>query len=348
MSPESSMPAKLRFYLDCKREQFRRWCYQQILLYRNRDCARYFVLWEDPLVIYAALNHETGRLLPVPPRALLLLALYESAEERSGFEATRRFVRQAAARSPGARIVVLTNTAAEAEALTAGGVEAALINHNAFMDERVFTVQPEVPKRFDAIYDAQLYPYKRHYLASGVPRLALISYMHRPSPDLAYAREIRRGLAQATWLNDPLAHDYRLLSPAEVGAALNAARVGLCLSATEGAMYASAQYLLCGLPVVTTPSRGGRDYFFENDFVLTVDPTPEAVVAGVAEMIRRAPDPADIRRRTIAKMEALRGSFIALVQDHLAAHGASGDFASRFHRSFFHTLLRNGKPPVFT
>lgn len=40
-------------------------------------------------------------------------------------------------------------------------------------------------------------------------------------------------------------------------------RCGLILSAEEGACFAAMEYLLCGLPVVTTPNIGGRDEFFD-------------------------------------------------------------------------------------
>ena len=42
----------------------------------------------------------------------------------------------------------------------------------------------------------------------------------------------------------------------------NLSKVGLCLSKAEGAMYSSMEYLLCGLPIVSTKSIGGRDEFF--------------------------------------------------------------------------------------
>ena len=73
---------------------------------------------------------------------------------------------------------------------------------------------------------------------------------------------------------------------------LSRARVGLCLSEEEGAMFASIEYLLCGLPVVSTPNMGGRDFFFDEKFSQTVDPSEEAVRVGVEKMISLRLDPA--------------------------------------------------------
>lgn len=52
-------------------------------------------------------------------------------------------------------------------------------------------------------------------------------------------------------------------------------------------MFASMEYLLCGLPIVSTPSIGGRDVFFDKDYVEIVEPDPHAVKEAVIEMVRR-------------------------------------------------------------
>ena len=63
------------------------------------------------------------------------------------------------------------------------------------------------------------------------------------------------------------------------------------------------QYLLAGLPVVSTPSRGGRDEFFHPEYARIVADNSEAVAAGVTEM-RDCPVKADeIRLRTLDKIE---------------------------------------------
>lgn len=111
------------------------------------------------------------------------------------------------------------------------------------------------------------------------------------------------------------------LGPAEIVRANTRARVGLCLSEVEGAMLASIQYLLCGLPVVTTPSRGGRAVFFDAQNSVVVTPEPKAVAAGVRELITRKIDPSAIRGRTIERMAEHRQRLIACVEDFQAAHG---------------------------
>ncbi|MEX2201686.1 MAG: glycosyltransferase [Dongiaceae bacterium] len=76
---------------------------------------------------------------------------------------------------------------------------------------------------------------------------------------------------------------------------LNRAEVGLCLSEVEGATTAAVEYMLCGLPVVTTPSKGGRDRIFDPAVSLTVEPTPIAVARGVQAVIERQIEPHRVR-----------------------------------------------------
>lgn len=63
------------------------------------------------------------------------------------------------------------------------------------------------------------------------------------------------------------------LSASQVCAALNRCEVGLALSELEGPCWASTEYLLCGLPVVTTPCSGGREVWYNEGNSIVVQPT---------------------------------------------------------------------------
>ena len=73
-------------------------------------------------------------------------------------------------------------------------------------------------------------------------------------------------------LND-LADDLPVgISHAGVNAALSRASTGLLLSEVEGASYAAVEYMLAGLSVVSTPSAGGRDAYFDPEYALSATP----------------------------------------------------------------------------
>jgi glycosyltransferase involved in cell wall biosynthesis len=229
-------------------------------------------------------------------------------------------------------MTMLANSRAELHAMQERGLEAILCNHNAFVDERTFRPLAQVRRVHDAVYDAALRPVKRHELATKIGSLALISY---PSPfpsEKGYAEAVAKLLPHAHWFNDPMAADWRWLSAREVNEALNQCRVGLCLSEAEGAMYASIQYLLAGLAVVSTESVGGRDVFFDDEYVIIAPPEPDAIASAVQSLIDRDLSPGMIRERTLEEVETHRRSLVDFVQRIFEAEGES----RRFHDDWPH------------
>ena len=91
------------------------------------------------------------------------------------------------------------------------------------------------------------------------------------------------------------------------------AYTGAILSRAEGANYASAEYLLCGLPVVSTYNIGGRDVFFDDRYCRTVLPNPHKIKTAVEELIAGKTEPAFIREETLKKMEPHRQRFRELL-----------------------------------
>ncbi len=179
------------------------------------------------------------------------------------------------------------------------GVRGAQWSQNAFVNENVFA-SADAEKRYDAIHIAGMHDVKRHELAHRIRQLYVVTYdgedLHAYRPELSHADFNRKYLA-----------------PAEVSELINASVSGLCLSASEGAMFASMEYLMCGLPVVTTPSRGGRDEFFDAVNSILVDPEPDAVLEGVQAWKRDPPDPALIRRRVLEQVKEIREGFCGYV-----------------------------------
>ena len=196
----------------------------------------------------------------------------------------------------------------------------------AFIHEDVFVPRPSGESSFAAIYDAQWIDYKRHDLAGGIGSLALIAH-HPAIPtngSVEYFRRAHAAVRHATWILSPwTATGKRWLSYQEVNAAYNRARVGLCLSRIEGHMYASMQYLLCGLPVVTTPNLGGRDEFFDPAYVRWVDADPDAVADAVDELVALELDPQMIREATLEKAERHRARLQAWMQELILAEGGA-------------------------
>lgn len=220
-------------------------------------------------------------------------------------------------------------------------------HQNAFLDQRIFNIIDGSPKEYDAIYNARLDRFKRHMLASKLNNVGLIYYSpaKEKKEGLAYKAELKNNLPNAVFLNEhPETGMDRFLSPQDICQLYNKSRVGLCLSDLEGGMYAATEYLLCGIPVVSTHNIGGRDYFLDKDFARLVDPDPDAVAEATYSLISENIPPKVIRQRTLLKMLKQRQIFIDHVQTIFDKENVGRNFADEWDVVFKNKLLVWGIP----
>ncbi|MBE9126903.1 MULTISPECIES: glycosyltransferase family 4 protein [unclassified Coleofasciculus] len=181
-------------------------------------------------------------------------------------------------------------------------------NHNIYVNEYNYKPLNE-PKYYDAIYIGQLKPFKRHWLAKDIERLMIASYggdLPAFCPELAHAE-----------------YNREFIPRPELAKKINQAYVGLCLSAEEGAMFASMEYLLCGIPVVSTPSKGGRDEFFNQENSIIVPPQADAVAQAVKRWQESPPNPHKIREQTLKQVNTVRLSLCTYVAKLIEQEGGS-------------------------
>jgi len=267
---------------------------------------------------YVGIATEFGKRYGSLPAAFLIYPTWTiDEEERAG-----RVIRTAKAHQdeyPSHQLVFLCNTAGERDRLLQAGLDAHLLNKNFIVSDRIFRPLPNATIEFDAVYTARFDPRKRHALAGKIPRVAYISFADKTSGSnqdqrAAIARTLTRHPGHA--LLNPLEDGLPVRLPLEdVNEGLNRAAVGLCLSEIEGSNYASMEYMLAGLPVVSTPSVGGREVYFDHEFCTICNPTPSAVSEAVQALITRAIPRDYIRNRTLAKIEPERRRFLALIDD---------------------------------
>lgn len=119
----------------------------------------------------------------------------------------------------------------------------------------------------------------------------------------------------------------RYLPPHEVAAVLRSCSVGGMFSGEEGTCYAVTEYLLCGLPVVTTASVGGRHVWLSEQNSIVVEPTPQAVAQGVQLALQKLChgefDRASIRRQAVRQAEGFRAEFVCRIQQICTEHSNS-------------------------
>ncbi|HLG19356.1 MAG TPA: hypothetical protein VI895_06010 [Bdellovibrionota bacterium] len=218
------------------------------------------------------------------------------------------------------KLILLNNSASEDRMTKCLGFESYLINHNIHVSESDFRVEPR-PKKYDAVYMAQAKPFKRIHLARQVRSLYVITYFW---PDV----RDKNGLWDLHAFEPSVSHaefNRDRISASEINRILNESYCGLALSRKEGAMFSSMEYLFAGLPIVSTKSIGGRDFFFDDRFVRIVKSDAEQVSEGVAEFKRLKLDPHIIRKVTLEKVMKSRKDFFDVVCDIAKREGAPLD-----------------------
>lgn len=222
-------------------------------------------------------------------RAYFLFALSTTREVGHDFDADIAAVQRLRQLYPEHRHIALCNTRLEVERFAAHDVSAILCSALAFVDETRYVPAKRPRKEFDAIYNATLTPVKRHELCRDIGSLGLIYHWFADASLLPQTETLARYgamLPHARFLNNE-GGAHRLFGPEAVCDWINRARVGLCLSAREGVMLATMEYLLSGIPVVSTPSIGGRDRVLDPRYTLIVEPDASAVADAVRTLAGR-------------------------------------------------------------
>ena len=207
---------------------------------------------------------------------------------------------QALQRRRPARVIICANSIEEVWFARAGGLTAYLHNQNIHAREGVFYPE-EASMRYDAVYAASMEAYKRLSLTQSLESIFVLTYksgfssgwdLHKEYPALKKAEYNREFWGEAA-----------------VRALYSSSRCGLALSRIEGAMWATAEYLLCGLPVVSTRNFGGRNHFRNPLYWREIAAAAQAVVCAVDALKTSPPDRGEVRRVFLTKIKSGREHF---------------------------------------
>lgn len=258
-----------------------------------------YILSEDPPVFSVTDNYLSTLLTQLPPGLSPDLMVFGTWTYEPLLKAIRAFCRFP--RSVRRRIFWMCATPREAQRLGMVGYRTAWCHHNLFCDETEFRPLNTV-KLYDAVYTSVIRPYKRLELASAIKSLRIIT---GSVADIGKLPALGVGHAMV---------NEKFLDRRGVSSAISECRVGLALSAQEGGMLACTEYLLCGLPVVSTPSMGGRDVWLDNTNSIIVPPDALSVEAAVRRLVLESRDEHAIRIATLDRTRFFRGALSEAVR----------------------------------
>ena len=197
------------------------------------------------------------------------------------------------------------------------GFEGSIINNNAWLDERAYSIYKN-KKIYDALYIARPVTFKRHFLATKIPNLALLA------GDLCHGNE-------KAALPKHKNNAFQFLNKQQISEICGESHCGVILSKEEGACFASSEYLLCGIPVVSTLSKGGRDIWYnsENSLICEATDVDVANSVGLAKSIKW--DSNEIRRNHIKLMYKFRRKFKNILNEKTSGLADSMDLTLNYH-----------------
>ena len=237
--------------------------------------------------------------------------------------------------------MLVVNTAEEEEARVKAGVAGFCCNAEIYQMDYFATVENRKHK-YDAIYNARFSGFKRHHLSNKIKNLRVLT------GGMGNSLVDRKGLETIDSSSHGSDKDLKnksvsfdLLNSEEVAAEIHQSSCGLALSAVEGMMRASTEYLLCGRPVVSTRSSGGRDIYYNSDNCKIVDDDPEAVLQGVQYWLDNPPDRKLIRRRVLAQLNSYRYAYCRKISQLQLNWGGHPEIPERI----FYDLFINSEDP---
>lgn len=194
-------------------------------------------------------------------------------------------------KSKGINYVVMANSEAEVSRCRVLGIPVCLMPQGQFINETAFPLAKENRNcEYEAFYAAQAKPFKRLHLAQNVENMYILTYS---CPGNAEGKNdlslFEPKVKHATW-NSSYIDDASLVVDI-----LHSSKCALALSKIEGAMWAVTEAHMCGIPVVSTKSQGGRDRYFSPENSTIVASNSLSVAAAVTSYKINSPTPKKVR-----------------------------------------------------
>jgi hypothetical protein len=185
--------------------------------------------------------------------------------------------------------VILCNAKDEVDASRkAGWPNATLCSHNAWLDESLYCLneKKESDRPYDLVINLRPEKWKRPHIAAGIDRLAIIKGNNYRKNEYYELSEL-----------NPAYINVSRLGLSEVVDILNSSKVGGSFSAVEGGCYSSSEYLLCGLPVISTESLGGRDVYYTDINSRIIEPCEISCRAALGDLINSLERELELRKQ---------------------------------------------------
>lgn len=200
--------------------------------------------------------------------------------------------------------IILCNSPREKAVCDNLKVYCAFVNKNCFLNEDLYNIDETIQKEYDGIYSTSYNNRKRLNLCHNMSNIGiLLNYKNKLIPDDA--------LKSLNILNT------ETIPENEVYKFYNKAKFGLCLITQDDSSNANAEYLLCGLPVISVETAGGRNVWYNDYNSIIIDPTKESLEKGIEVCLKKIEsgkfNSELIRRKQLIVMNQFRNKFAQVI-----------------------------------
>ena len=215
------------------------------------------------------------------------------------------------------------------------GFNAILCNHNCFLDYNMFCINSKIEDpNYDMVMNCRPEKFKRPNLAECVENLAYIKGSIFNKNELYDYTQLK-----CKYINE------NRITPLDVIEIYNNSYCGGIFSEKEGACYSSSEYLLCGLPVISTLSRGGRDSWYntENSIIVeaSADKVKEAADICKFNINNNIFNRTNIRDTHIEQSNQMRQNFIDYTSLIFKECDISINSKDYWDNVYFHKMIKN-------
>lgn len=221
------------------------------------------------------------------------------------------------------------------------GYNSILVNHNCFLKYDQFNINRAEETKYNAVINSRPFWWKRVFLAENIEDVAYICGSDWANDDTSW-----RGYKDYNNFTT-----FNEICPDDVNRLYNESMCGMILSGNtgenqqglcEGANYSSSEYLLSGLPVITTPNQGGRNYWLNDSNSITVEPSsdtlPEAVETVKLMLELGKFDRLQIREDFIKQSNKTRKTFNNKVQELFNESDIDLDASDYFDENYIYKM----------
>lgn len=189
-----------------------------------------------------------------------------------------------------------------------------LAGHNSFIDENIYNII-NIEKKYDLVINSCFEYYKRRYLTNNLENVLHIGYYQCSTEEFVP----KNGFCPNFMNKERKKENFNYLDHDSIIEYYNSSKVGGIFSETEGSCFSSGEYLLCGLPVISTKCSGGRQHWYNNDNSIICEPNEisikNALDNAIIKLENRTFNPNKIRQMHIDEMEIQRNNLVNEVID---------------------------------